>query len=119
MPSQPDRSAGCQLPRQYRCELPIRALSYAALEQGANRIAHHLISKGVGLGHVVGILVERSCDLIISFLGVFEGGGRLSPSRPAFATPAPALYCAGRAGAATIITKTEFAEQALGKTDQD
>ncbi|MCZ4093068.1 condensation domain-containing protein [Sinorhizobium psoraleae] len=95
---------------------PSGALSYAALEQRANRIAHHLISKGVGLGHVVGILVERSCDLIVSFLGVLKAGAAYLPLDPRL-PPQRLHFIVRDAGAAAVITKTEFAEQALGKDE--
>lgn len=95
---------------------PSEALSYAALEQKANRIAHHLISKGVRPGHVVGVLVERSCDLIASFVGVLKAGAAYLPLDPRL--PAQRLrFIVQDAGAAAVITKTELAEQAFGKDE--
>jgi len=95
---------------------PSEALSYAALEQRANRIAHHLISKGVRLGHVVGILAERSCDLIVGFLGILKAGAVYLPLDPRL-PPQRLLSIVRDAGAAAVITKTELAGQAFGKDE--
>ncbi|WFU52039.1 non-ribosomal peptide synthetase/type I polyketide synthase [Sinorhizobium terangae] len=94
------------------------ALTYAALEERANRIAHHLISKGVRLGDVVGILVERSCDLIVSFLGVLKAGAVYLPLDPH--VPAQRLrFIVRDAGATAVITKTELAELPFGKDQSE
>ncbi|MDK1378729.1 MULTISPECIES: non-ribosomal peptide synthetase/type I polyketide synthase [unclassified Sinorhizobium] len=90
------------------------ALSYAALEQRANRLAHHLISKGVRLGSVVGVLLERSCDLIVGFLAVLKTGAAYLPLDPRL--PAKRLrFIARDAGATAVISKTELREQTFGE----
>lgn len=93
---------------------PLEALSYAALEQRANRLARHLISKGVRLGDVVGVLVERSCDLIVGFLAVLKAGAVYLPLDPRL--PAQRLrFMVRDAGATAVISKTELKEQTFGK----
>lgn len=89
------------------------ALSYALLEQRANRLARHLISKGVRLGDVVGVLVERSCDLIVGFLAVLKAGAVYLPLDPRL--PPPRLrFMVRDAGATAVISKAELKEQAFG-----
>ncbi|WP_167659709.1 MULTISPECIES: non-ribosomal peptide synthetase, partial [unclassified Pseudomonas] len=47
-----------------------QSLSYAQLNQRANRLAHHLIGLGVAPGDRVAILLERSVDLLVSQLAI-------------------------------------------------
>ncbi len=61
-------------------------LSYDELNQEANKLAHYLLSKGVGSENIVGICVERSMEMIIAVLGVLKAGAAylpLDPSIPA------------------------------------
>ncbi|KUM23176.1 hypothetical protein AU467_34050 [Mesorhizobium loti] len=93
---------------------PLEALSYAELEQRANRLSRHLIAKGVSFGDIVGVLVERSCDLIVGFLAILKAGAVYLPLD--LRHPAQRLRFMMRdAGATAVISKTEVEEYALGK----
>ncbi|RWI36994.1 MAG: amino acid adenylation domain-containing protein [Mesorhizobium sp.] len=93
---------------------PLEALSYAVLEQRANRLARHLISKGVRRGDVVGVLLERSCDLIVGFLAILKAGAVYLPLDSRL--PGQRLrFMLRDAGAITIISKTELNEQTFGR----
>jgi amino acid adenylation domain-containing protein len=61
-----------------------RRLTYRELEARANQIAHHLRGLGVGAGVLVGVLVERSTDLVAAVLGVHLAGGAQVPLDPAY-----------------------------------
>ncbi|MEW6742820.1 MAG: amino acid adenylation domain-containing protein [Planctomycetota bacterium] len=54
-------------------------LTYAELNARANRLACHLQSLGVGKGSLVGILLERSIDMVIALFGVLKAGGAYVP----------------------------------------
>ncbi|MES2940788.1 MAG: amino acid adenylation domain-containing protein [Pseudomonadota bacterium] len=54
-------------------------LSYAELNQRANRLAHHLGSQGVGPDVLVGIRVERSLEMVIGLLAILKAGGAYVP----------------------------------------
>ncbi len=54
-------------------------LTYAALEERANRLAHYLREAGVGPGQTVAVLLDRSMDLIVSYLAVWKAGGAYVP----------------------------------------
>ncbi|HET8840495.1 MAG TPA: amino acid adenylation domain-containing protein, partial [Ktedonobacteraceae bacterium] len=61
-------------------------LSYAALDQRANQLAHHLQELGVGPEVLVGIYMERSIELVIGIVAILKAGGAylaLDPSYPA------------------------------------
>jgi amino acid adenylation domain-containing protein len=54
-------------------------LSYSELNCRANRVAHHLRSLGAAPGHIVGIAVERSLDMLIGVLGILKTGAACLP----------------------------------------
>ena len=59
-----------------------QALSYQALNQQANQLAHCLIEQGVQADTLVGICVERSMEMIIGLLGILKAGGAYVPLDP-------------------------------------
>ncbi len=61
-----------------------QSLSYAALEQRANTLAHHLRSLGVARGALVGVYMERSLDMLVALLAVLKAGGAYVPLDPGF-----------------------------------
>ena len=50
------------------------ALTYAQVNQWANRIAHHLIAQGMGKGDVVAIFIENRPELLVTILAVAKIG---------------------------------------------
>ncbi len=61
-------------------------LTYQELNRRANQLAHHLVSLGVGPDVLVGILVERSLDMLVGLLGILKAGGAYVPLDPAYPT---------------------------------
>jgi amino acid adenylation domain-containing protein len=60
-------------------------LTYAELDHRANQLAHHLRGLGVGPETLVGIMVERSLEMIVGLLGILKAGGAyvgLDPALP-------------------------------------
>lgn len=60
------------------------ALTYTQLNEKANALAQHLISKGVKPGRLVGLCIERSCDLIVGVLGILKAGAGYVPLDPEY-----------------------------------
>ncbi|MBD8900631.1 AMP-binding protein, partial [Rhodanobacter sp. DHG33] len=56
-----------------------QSLSYAELNTQANRLAHHLIDRGVKPGECVVTLLERSAALVITQLAILKAGGTYVP----------------------------------------
>ncbi|MFO0762663.1 MAG: non-ribosomal peptide synthase/polyketide synthase, partial [Byssovorax sp.] len=59
-------------------------LSYRALDEQANRLAHHLRALGVGPDVLVGLAVERSVGMVIGILGILKAGGAYLPLDPEY-----------------------------------
>ena len=83
-------------------------LSYAELDARANRLANRLRSLGVGPEVRVGLLLERSPEMVIALLGVLKAGGAYVPLDPGY--PAERLaYMAEDAKAAVLLTQSHLA----------
>ena len=59
-------------------------LSYAELDMRANQLAHRLARLGAGPEVPVGVMMERSLDLIVALLGVLKAGGAYVPMDPSY-----------------------------------
>jgi amino acid adenylation domain-containing protein len=60
------------------------SLTYRALNQRANQLAHYLQQRGVGPETLVGICVERSLEMVVGILGILKAGGAYVPLDPAY-----------------------------------
>ncbi|NJD01334.1 MAG: amino acid adenylation domain-containing protein [Ruminiclostridium sp.] len=59
-------------------------LTYTQLNRRANQVARVLREKGVKTGCIVGIMVERSLEMIIGILGILKSGGAYLPIDPEY-----------------------------------
>ncbi|HEV2707211.1 MAG TPA: amino acid adenylation domain-containing protein [Pyrinomonadaceae bacterium] len=59
-------------------------LTYAELNRRANQVAHYLIGMGVGAEMRVGIMLERSLEMIVGLLGILKAGGAYVPLDPTY-----------------------------------
>ncbi|HEX2077204.1 MAG TPA: amino acid adenylation domain-containing protein, partial [Longimicrobium sp.] len=79
-------------------------LTYQELAARANRLAHHLVRRGVGPETRVGVLLERSAELIVALLAVLKAGGCYVPLDPAYPPERLALMLAD-AGASVLVAR--------------
>ncbi len=56
-----------------------RTLTYAELDERANRLAHRLIALGAGRDELVALLLGRSADVVVAELAVLKAGGAYLP----------------------------------------
>ncbi|MDB6096842.1 MAG: amino acid adenylation domain protein, partial [Francisellaceae bacterium] len=59
-------------------------LSYSLLNQKANQLAHYLREQGVGPDNIIGIICERSFDIVIGILAILKAGGAYLPLDPSY-----------------------------------
>jgi amino acid adenylation domain-containing protein/FkbM family methyltransferase len=84
-------------------------LSYAELNARANRLARHLQALSVGAEARVGILMERSIEMIVSVLGILKAGGAYVPLDSG--APAERLrFMLDDAGITALVTQQAFLE---------
>ena len=60
------------------------SIAYRELNERANRIAHHLVALGVGPDVLVGVLLERSIEMVAALLAVLKAGGAYVPLDPQY-----------------------------------
>ena len=71
-------------PRAIAVECDGGRLTYAELNDRADRLAHRLRHAGLKPGAVVALLLERNLDLAVAPLAVWKAGGAYLPLDPAF-----------------------------------
>ncbi|WP_121642680.1 non-ribosomal peptide synthetase [Bacillus vallismortis] len=80
------------------------SLTYAELDMYASRLAARLAARGVTKESIVGVLSERSPDMLIAVLAVLKAGGAYLPLDPAY--PEERLsYMLKDSGAALLLTQ--------------
>jgi amino acid adenylation domain-containing protein len=60
------------------------ALTYRQLNERANQLAHYLRGQGVGPETMVGLMIERSIEMVVGLLGVLKAGGAYVPLDPQY-----------------------------------
>ncbi|MEV0505579.1 condensation domain-containing protein, partial [Streptomyces spectabilis] len=63
---------------------PGLTLSFAEVEARANRLAHQLITRGVGPGDLVALVLPRSAEMVLAQLGVAKAGAAYVPVDPGY-----------------------------------
>ncbi|NLH08316.1 MAG: amino acid adenylation domain-containing protein [Chloroflexi bacterium] len=74
----------CEMPDRVALRFEGQSLTYAELNERANRLAHTLKARGVGPETIVGLSVERSPEMIVGMLGIMKAGGAYLPLDPSY-----------------------------------
>ncbi|WP_352232126.1 amino acid adenylation domain-containing protein [Xenorhabdus bakwenae] len=86
------------------------ALSYKELNRHANRLAHHLIARGVHPDDRIAICVERSLEMVVGLLAILKAGGAYVPLDPAYPTERLA-YMLEDAAPVVLLTQTSLRDK--------
>ena len=73
-----------QQPDRVAVTFRTESLTYAQLNERANKLAHHLIDCGVGPEKLVAVYLDQSVELIVSILAVLKAGGAYVPIDPVY-----------------------------------
>jgi amino acid adenylation domain-containing protein/thioester reductase-like protein len=87
-----------------------KRMTYAELNMRANRLARALRNRGAGKGSFVGVLVDRTMDMIVAALGVLKAGAAYMPIDPQY--PEDRIrFMLEDSGAAVLVTQTHYLER--------
>jgi amino acid adenylation domain-containing protein len=86
------------------------ALSYRELNERANQLARYLQRAGVGPEMLVGILMNRSVEMIVAVLGILKAGGAYVPLDPSY-PPERVAFMVQDSGMRLLLTQRELRAQ--------
>ena len=91
-------------------------MSYGELNRRANRLARHLVRRGIQVGQLVGICLPRSHDMIVTLMAILKAGGAYVPldAREAKGRIGPVV---DKAGLTAVVTNRRHREHIDGKVD--
>jgi len=90
-------------------------VTYGELLARANRLAHHLRDRGAARGQVVGVLLDRGPELVVSLLAVWLAGAAYLPMDPSH-PDARLRYMLDTVGARVVVTESAYAGRFDGTT---
>ncbi len=85
-------------------------LTYAELNQKANKLAHHLMKLGVEPEVLVGIFMERSLEMMVGLLSILKAGGAYVPLDPEF-PKARVAYMMNHAKVSVLLTQQQLSNK--------
>ena len=85
------------------------SLSYGELDRRSNQLARHLAGLGVGPDVLVGLLVERSPEMVVALLAILKAGGAYLPLDPDF-PPDRLAHMVADSKMSVLITQGELAQ---------
>ena len=88
-------------------------VTYAELDARAGAVACKLKDLAVGPNTLVGLLVERSIEMIVGLMGILKAGGAFVPIDPAYPASRIQLYLED-SGAAVLVTTQECLDNTEG-----
>jgi amino acid adenylation domain-containing protein len=86
-----------------------KCLTFAELNESANKVANHLLKVGVKAEDYVAICLERSVEMIVAILGILKAGAAYVPLDRTYPTQR-LNYILGETAAAAIVTQYSLAD---------
>lgn len=82
-------------------------LTYRQLNERANQLAHHLQQLGIGAEALVGVGMERSLEMVVSFWAILKAGGVYLPLDPGY-PPDRLAFMLTDAAPALVVSKNQY-----------
>jgi amino acid adenylation domain-containing protein len=82
-------------------------MTYRELNERANALAHRLIDCGIGPGVLVGLMINRSLEMIIGMVGILKAGGSYVPIDPDYPNERK-THMLEDSNAKVLLTKREY-----------
>jgi amino acid adenylation domain-containing protein len=90
-----------------------RSLTYRELNVRANRLSHYLAAKGVRVGSLVAVYMERSIDMLVAVLATLKTGAGYIPLDPVY-PPDRLAFMLSDASPAALLTQHAKADKLSG-----
>ncbi|GHB61491.1 non-ribosomal peptide synthetase [Persicitalea jodogahamensis] len=97
-----------QFPEKIALEFQDQKLSYQRLHETANQLAGYLVESGIQKGDIVGVVLDRSPEMLISLLAILKAGAAYLPLDPAYPHDRIA-YMLTDSSARMVITTQKYA----------
>lgn len=94
-----------------------QSMTYRQLNERANQLAHTLRNRGVKAGQPVGILAERSMEMITGLLAILKAGGAYVPFDPEYPQERMS-YMIGDSGIKLMLLQKHLSAKAAGVEHQ-
>ncbi|MBY0083518.1 AMP-binding protein, partial [Paenibacillus polymyxa] len=99
-----------QTPEQTALFFEGETLTYRELNERANQLARTLRSQGVTKDRLVGLMTERSVDMIVGIFGILKAGGAYVPIDPTY--PEERIrYMLDDSGAKLLLTQSHLVDK--------
>lgn len=82
-------------------------LSYGELDRRANQLANYILARTRGLGERIGVITERSTDMVVALLATLKAGYAYLPLDPSHPS-ARLRHILAEAGAVALLTDSEL-----------
>ena len=92
-------------------------LTYRELDERANQLAHYLRELGVAPETLVGILMDRSAEMVVALLGVLKAGGAYVPLDPKYPRERVS-WMLEDAGIAVLLTEQQYVKDLRSRSAQ-
>jgi amino acid adenylation domain-containing protein len=94
-----------------------RTMTYGELDARSNALAHFLRARGVQRNQLVGIMMERSIEMMVGLYGILKSGGAYVPIDPEY--PEQRIqYMLADSGAHVLLTKQAYLRQVLPQAEE-
>jgi surfactin family lipopeptide synthetase C len=90
-----------------------RSLTYGQLNERANKLAHHLRKRGVGVGTPVAICMDRTIEMVVALIGTLKAGGAYVPMDPSY-PPERLVFMLEDTNAPVLLTEETIAARLPG-----